>query len=224
MAVSKLPIKKLVEFRRFSESRQRAFASSLKISKESSASDGGNYWVRSISAISNAYKENNNALVQDKLDEVSNLYNLSQRPQTKTMYKRNIDILSKYKDFDFTEWRPSASLNFLKKPKSILEMSGLPIQIRPNHLFSYGSKGNLSAGGIWFTTWLDGFKIDDLGIYSEALHRYLSSYFSEDHIINPAACMVVDVATMQVVGYNKVLSGEIPSLLDSTILNVKRRL
>lgn len=224
MAVNKLPVKKLIEFRRFSESRQRTFANSLKISKEITSSDGGNYWVRSISAISNAFKENNNVLVQDKLDEVSNLYNLSQRPQTKTMYQRNIDILSMYKEFDFTEWRPSTNLNFLKKPKAILEMNGLPIQIRPNHLFSFGAKGNLSVGGIWFTTWLDGFKIDDLGIYCEALHRYLSSYFSEDHIINPAACMVVDVSTKQVIGYDKVLNGEIPSLLDSTILSVKNRL
>ncbi len=214
----------MVEFRRLPETRQLTFTNRLKVAKEGSSSDGGNYWVRSISTISNAFKENDSQIIRDKLDEVSNLYNLTQRSQTKTMYKRNIDILSKYKDFDFTTWRPSVDLCFQKKPNSLLEMNGLPIQIRPNHVFSYGAQNNQSIGGIWFITWLDGFKLGDLGIYSEALHRYLSSYFSNNYIINPAACMVVDVSKMQVVGYDKVLNGEIPSLLDSTIEKIKKRL
>ncbi len=223
MAINKLPIKKLVEFRRLPEARQVTFANGLKIEKESGSS-GGDYWVRSISAISNAFRANDNSFIKDKLDETMNLHSLNQRSQTKTMYKRNIDILEKYEEFDFSQWRPSVDLNFLKKPKSILEMNGLPIQIRPNHIFAYGAKNNQSIGGIWFMTWLDGFKIDDLGIYAEALHRYLSSYFSEDFIINPAACMAVDVSKVQVVGYNKILSGEVPSLLDSSIYKIKKRL
>lgn len=223
MAINKLPIKKLVEFRRLSKGRQQTFANRLKVTKEASSS-GGDYWVRSISTISNAYRANDNSLVKAKLEEVSNLYNAEQRSQTKTMYKRNLEILTKYQNFDFTEWWPSADLNFLRKPQSILEMNGLPIQIRPQQIFSFGADNNQSVGGIWFITWLQGYKDEDLGIYSESLFRYLSSYYSDDYIINPAACMAVDISKMKVIGYNKVIEGEIPSLLDASIAKIKAHL
>jgi hypothetical protein len=220
MAINKSPIKKLVEFRRLSKGRQQTFTNRLKVTKEASSS-GGDYWVRSISTISNAYRANDNSLVKAKLEEVSNLYNAEQRSQTKTMYKRNLDILTKYQNFDFTEWWPSANLNFLRKPQPILEMNGLPIQIRPQQIFSFGADNNQSVGGIWFITWLQGYKDEDLGIYSESLFRYLSSYYSDDYIINPAACMAVDISKMKVICYNKVIEGEIPALLDASIVKIK---
>lgn len=223
MAINKLPIKKLVEFRRLSKGRRQTFAKALNVEKEAS-SGGGDYWVRSLSTISNAFKANDNSLIRAKLEEVSYLYNAEQRSQTKTMYKRNIDILAKYQNFDFTNWRPSAELNFLRKPQSILEMNGLPIQIRPQLIFSYGANNNQSVGGIWFLTWLKGYKREDLGIYSEALFRYLSSYYSEDYIVNPAACMAVDVSQMMVISYSKIVDGEIPSLLDASIAKIKTHL
>ena len=221
MALEKLPVKKIVQFRRLSKNRRETFTNNLKISKKSTSDGGGNYWVRSVSAISNAFKENDTSYIIDKIDEVRNLYEINKRSQTKTMYKRNIDILNKYEDFDFTLWRPSSSLKFLSKPKSILEMNGLPVQILPNHIFSFGSKNNESVGGIWFVVWQEGFKPSDLGIYSEAMYRYLSSYFSKEYIINPAACITIDITSMQSVGYNKILNGEIPSNLDETIKSVK---
>ncbi|WP_299362154.1 hypothetical protein [Winogradskyella sp.] len=138
------------------------------------------------------------------------------------MYKRNIDILDKYKNFDFEVWRPTSELKFLKKPNSLLEMNGLPVQIRPNHVFYYGAKDKKSLGGIWFITWLEGFKRSDLGIYSEALYRYLTSYFSEEYEINPASCITVDVSSTNSVGYNEIINGEIPSLLDSTLSELKK--
>ena len=223
MAIKKLPIKKLVEFRRLTKRSQLTFSNRLKFPKEND-SGGGDYWVRSISAISNAFKENNNSFVQAKLEETVELYNLNQRTQTKIMYKRNIDILEKYQDFNFETWRPTADLTFFKKPNSTVEMNTLPLQIRPNHVFSYGDDNNKSVGGIWFIAWLDGFKTEDLGIYSEALFRYLSSFYSENYIINPASCMIVDVSRVNMISYNQVLNGEIPSLLDSTIDSLKRLL
>ena len=180
MALEKIPVKKLVEFRRLSKTRKVTFTKNLNVGKKPTSGDGGNYWVRSVSTISKAFKENDNSIIVDKIDEVTSLFNLNQRKQTKTMYKRNIDILDKYKNFDFTNWRPTADLKFLSRPNSILEMNGLPVQILPNHIFSYGVSKNKSIGGIWFIIWQDGFKPSDLGIYSETLFRYLSSYFSKD--------------------------------------------
>ncbi|MDO6808877.1 hypothetical protein Q4603_09655 [Zobellia galactanivorans] len=98
MAINKLPIKKLVEFRRLSKGRQQTFANRLKVTKEAN-SGGGDYWVRSISTISNAFRVNDNALIKAKLEEVSNLYNAEQRSQTKKCireiltYSQSIKIL-----------------------------------------------------------------------------------------------------------------------------------
>lgn len=225
MTLEKLPVKKLVEFRRLSKTRKVTFANKLKVGKKSTADNGGgNYWVRSVSAISSAFKKNANSYIIDKIEEVTNLYDRNQRTQTKTMYKRNIEILDKYKDFDFTLWRPSADLKFLPKPHSILEMNGLPVQILPNHIFLYGAKNNQSVGGIWFVIWQDGFKPSDLGIYSETLFRYLSSYFSKNYMINPASCIIVDVLSMKLISYNEVLNGRVSSLLDDTMKSVKEYL
>lgn len=221
MAIEKLPVKKIIEFRRLSKTRKATFTNNLKVIKKSVSGDGGNYWVRSVSAISKAFKENNNSIIIDKIEEITNLHNLNQRSQTKTMYQRNIDILDKFKNFDFTQWRPASNLNFLSKPNSVLEMNGLPIQILPNHIYSYGVKNNQSIGGIWFIIWQDGFKQSDLGIYSETLFRYLSSYFSEKYTINPAACLIVDLTNKQSISYNKIIKGSIPSILDDTMKSVK---
>lgn len=224
MALEKLPVKKLFEFRRLSKTRKVTFTNNLKVGKKPTSGDGGNYWVRSVSTISKAFKENDSSIITDKIDEVTNLYNLNQRTQTKTMYKRNIDILAKYKSFDFTKWRPTVDLKFLSKPRSILEMNGLPIQVLPNHIFSYGLRNNKSIGGIWFIIWQDGFKPSDLGIYSETLFRYLSSYFSKEYIVNPAACIIVDLTSMQSISYKDIINGNITSILDDTMKSVKEYL
>jgi len=221
MALERLPIKKLVEFRRLSKRRKLTFANNLKIGKKPSSDGGGNYWVRSVSALSNAFKDNDTYHIVAKIEEVTELYNLNQRSQTKNMYKRNLDILNKYKNFDFSQWMPSSNLNFLKKPKSILDISGLPIQVLPNHIFSYGAKNNESVGGIWFVVWQEGFKPSDLGIYSECLYLYLSSYYSKDYLVNPAACLTVDIASVKSVGYNEILNGTVPSLFKDTMKSLK---
>jgi hypothetical protein len=222
MALEKLPVKKLIEFRRLSKVRKVTFVNNLKVGKKSTSdSSGGNYWVRSVSAISRAFKENDTSYIIDKIEEVKNLYDLNQRTQTKTMYKRNIDTLERYKDFDFTLWRPSVKLKFIPKPHSILEMNGLPIQILPNHVFSYGAKNNQSIGAIWFVVWQDGFKSSDLGIYSEALYRYLSSHFIKNYLINPASCIIVDILSMESISYNEVFNGEVSSLVDDITKSFK---
>ncbi|WP_136465209.1 hypothetical protein [Flagellimonas onchidii] len=224
MAIEKVPVKKLVEFRRLSTPRKTTLINKLKVGKRPTSGDGGNYWVRSVSAISQAFKENDSSAIVDKIDEVSKLHSINQLSRTKTMYKRNIDILRKYVNFDFTKWMPSTNLNFVRKPPSILEMNGLPIQILPQHIFSFGAKGNQSVGAIWFVVWQDGFKPSDLGIYAETLFKYLSSYYSKNYIINPAACIVVDIMSMKSISYKDILDGDIPSILVDTMKSLKKLL
>ncbi|MCA0959569.1 hypothetical protein LCL86_10980 [Muricauda ruestringensis] len=216
--IKKIPLKKIVEFRRKSDKRRKSFVQKLYNPKSSNES-GGDYWIRSISAINNAFRENDAKFIYDKLIETEDLYNKSVRSQTRVMYKRNIEILDNYTEFDFSIWRPSIDLKFLPKPKSksLLEISELPIQILPHQVFSFNVNEVQNIGGIWFVTWLEGFKNEDLGIYAESLFRYLSINYSENFEINPSACKVIDVSAKNSVDFSMIIKGKIPSLIDTTI-------
>jgi hypothetical protein len=187
-----------------------------KIPKSDDTS-GGDYWKRSTSGLSNAYKHNDNKLIQKKIDSVSSVYESARKESTKTMYKRNLEILHNYTDFDFSTWRPPANLQFLAKSKLTVTIKDIPVQVLPHHIFSYEDKGEPNVGGIWFVVWLDGFKQGDLGIYSESLFRYLTLLYAKKYKVNPEYCLTVDAASKDVVSYNQILKGKIPSLLEPTI-------
>lgn len=222
MAINKIPVKKIVEFKRLSRRSQQTFANNLRKPRKKSDGGGGDYWVRSNSAISTAYKHKDNSIIKERLDALEDDYALPSTKQTKIMRKRNIEILEKYVGFDFDPWWPASDLKFLSQPsdKAVIQMNSLPIHVKPNHIFTYDRNGRKSIGGIWFVTWLDGFKPSDLGIFSEGLHRYLTINYSGDYIISPASCITVDVSTVQAIGYDKILSGEVPSLIDATVSDI----
>ncbi|SEO65673.1 hypothetical protein SAMN05192574_110151 [Mucilaginibacter gossypiicola] len=217
--INKVPVKKLIEFRRLSERRRSTFANSLKTPKmpKSDDSSGGDYWKRSTSGLSNAFKYNDNKLIQEKIDSVSSVYESARKESTKRMYKRNLEILHSYTTFDFSIWRPPTDLRFLTKSKLMLTIKDIPIQVLPHHIFSYEDKGKSSIGGIWFVVWLDGFKPGDLGIYSESLFRYLTLIYSKKYNVDPNYCLTVDASSKDVVSYTQVLKGKIPSLLENTV-------
>ena len=218
MIAKNIPVMQLVKFRRLSEKSQTTFANNLKAPKKPKTNTGGgNYWVRCISGISNGFKDNDNSLIQEKIDTVVSLYDSTKLDSTRIMYKKNLEILHEYIDFDFSIWRPSIDLQFLANPKLTLIIKDVPIQVIPNHVFSYNDKDDQKIGAIWFVCWLEGFKRDDLGIFSEALFRYLSFLYAKDYKIDPNYCAVVDVSTMDYSNYQEVLDGDIIPLLESTI-------
>lgn len=219
MIINKLPVKKLIEFRRLSERSQSTFAKNLKILKKASSGDsgGGDYWIRSTSGLSNAFRDNDNSLIKEKIDAVSALYKSTKNELTKIMYKRNLEILHGFEGFDFSVWRPSDDLKFLTKQKISLTIKDVPIQVIPHHVFSYENKEKPTIGGIWFVIWLDSYKPGDLGIYSEALYRYLSFLYSKTHNVDPKYCLIVDGSSKEVTSYQHILDGKIPSLLQNTI-------
>lgn len=226
MPITKLPLKKLIEFRRLTPRRKSTFSNNLKKPKKPSVGTGGDYWTRSLSAISTAFKNNDNSIIKERLDALLNDYASTSIKKTKVMYQRNIDILERYIGFDFSSWWSIPIDKFLSKPDSmsVIDIDGIPTQIRPHHIFTYEKNEDQCIGGIWFVTWLDGFKKGDLGIYSEALFRYLTINYPEDYIINPTSCIIVDASSMQVITYDQVLSGKIPSLIDATINDINKYL
>ncbi len=216
--INKLPIKKLVEFRRLSDKRQSNFAQRLKFPKESNPDGGGDYWIPSISGLSNAYKSNSNLIVKEKLEELLNKLEVTKHNNTRKMYQRNIDILYNYEDFDFSTWRPISNLEFVKhKSSEPIVIKNIPIQTTPSHVFSFGKKEKPSIGAIKFVTWQEGFHPIDLGIFSDATYRYLSEHYSKKYIVDPDFCLTIDAPQVRLVTYKQVLNGEISSSLDVLI-------
>ncbi len=217
--INKIPVKKLVEFRRLSEKSQSTFANNLKVPKRAGSEDGGggDYWIRSTSGLSSAFRYNDNALVKEKIDSLASVYDSTKNELTKIMYKRNLEILHTFEDFDFSVWRPSGDLKFLSKQKILLNIKEVPLQVIPHHVFSYMDKNKPTVGGIWFVIWLDGYKSSDLGIYSETLFDYLSLLYSKQYKIDPNYCLTVDASSKEIVSYQQILDGKIPSLLENTI-------
>lgn len=222
----KISIKDVVDFRRKSDRRKQTFAASLKNGKEKSNSEssGGDYWISSISAISNSYKLNDMQPIIDKQYELEDKYEAAEYRKTKIMYKRNIDILYSCAEFDLGRWRPSKNIKFIRKYRnhSILNIEGLDIQVLPSHIFTFQSGEIEEIGAIWFIAKLDGYQKDELGIFVDILYRYLNYYFSENYRINPKYCIAIDVTRGIDLNYLEFEKEEIVQILDSIIEDIKR--
>lgn len=129
--MKKLSIKNIIDFSRKTYRGKKTLINNLKIIKKPSLSGGGDYWISSTSAMGNAFKNNDNQLINEKIDHLLEEHEITPYKITRDMYQRNIRILKNYKDFDFSEWQPSNDIVFLPKPraKSILSVKSLPIQV-----------------------------------------------------------------------------------------------
>jgi|SRR5579863_3294926 len=224
--INNVNVKELVEFRRLSERRRSTYINELKMPKIPKQDDetGGNYWVRSISGVSSAFKANDNTIINERIDSLLTVYEPEENNKTKIMYKRNLEILGEYEDFDFSIWHAPGNVKFLTKPKQVISVKDLPLKISPQHVFSFGTKEEPKVGAIWFVIWLDGFQPGDLGMFSEAQFRYLSEIYVKQYTVDPNYCITVNVPSKEVVRYQQILDGKTPSWLDSTIDILKKYL
>lgn len=218
MTISTLSVKKLVEFTRFSDKRQATFAANLRVPKAKDPDDSaGDYWIRSLSGIAAAFKQNNNIVVKQRIEALAADYEKTTREQTKTMYKRNLELLHGFEDFDFAVYRPPFDLEFLSKPRNVLLVKKVPLRVNPHHIFRFTENEDHKIGSIWFMTQLTGFKATDLGIYAESLYKYVSLLYSNEYQIDPKYCTVVDVSGKESLNYQQILSGKVPRLFDKTV-------
>lgn len=217
--LNKLTVKKLIEFNRLSDRSRKTFANQLKTPKTPNQDDsgGGDYWIRSLSGLASAFKFNDNGVVTERIDSLNDAFKTTSNHQTKVMYQRNLEILLDYKSFDFSTLRPSTDLKFLTKSKEPLAIHNMPLQVLPHHAFTYISNDKHMVGGIWFVAWLDKFDLKDLGIFSESMFKHLSQTYSEKFEVDPAYCLTVDALSMQLVSYEQILNGSIPSLLEPSL-------
>lgn len=226
--MKKISIKNVVTFRGKSEKNKKIFVTNLMIDKTKVDTDsgGGDYWVTSLSAISNSFKLNNLNSIINKRDELEEKYGETKIKKTKTMYKRNIDVLYNYENFDLKKWMPSETITFLKKDKSdfILSRNELQLEAIPKYVFMFQRNGVKEIGAIWFIAKLNGFKNEELGMFADILYQYLHTHFSKDYNLNPKYCIAVDVFNKIDINYSQLEKGEIPFLLNSTLDEIKNLL
>lgn len=221
--MKKLSISKVIEFSRKSEKSKLAFLKQHNKPKQPS-NGGGDYWASCISALGHAFKNNNNKFITEKIESL--LGDLKNTPHkiTKNMYKRNIDILYNFETFDFSKWIPIEQIEFLNKNSnySIIDIAGIPIQVKPTHLFSFGEEEKNEIGAIVFVSKLDGYRKDELATFSDSLYRYLTTNYSDKYKVNPSLCIAVDSTNLNEITYSNIQNGEVKSILDKTLIEIKK--
>jgi hypothetical protein len=224
--MKKISVTNIIAFRKKSDKTKKTFLKSLNKAQTKDSNSGGNYWVRSISALSNTFKTNDNQNIKDKIDNIGDDYNNSKRKQTKDMYQRNLDILHNYEDFDFSTWYPNKTFKILDKAnkKSIIEINKVPIQILPNQVFTFSKNKIDYVGAIWFIAKLDGYSKAEYGIFAETLFSYLKSNFSKKYEVSPQNCVVVDVLNTDEVNYQMMIDDTIPTILKETLKSIRENL
>ncbi|MCD8418856.1 hypothetical protein J2Q11_14080 [Tenacibaculum finnmarkense genomovar finnmarkense] len=221
--MEKITIKNLIDFRRKNERTRITFVNNLKKEKVPQESSGGDYWISCLSAIANAYKYENKDLLEEKIELLREKVNFAKDKRIKDQFQRNIDVLLNFQDFDLQYIRPSSELTFLKQPKlkSIIDIGGLNIQSKPSHIFSFSENNSEEIGGVWFVAKLNGFKKAELGMFADIIYRYLKKHYSEDFYVNSKYCIAIDLFNGQEVNYSEIENNEIPTLIDSTIEEIK---
>lgn len=226
--MEKIRIKELVKFRRKSERSRITLANNLKLEKKSDGADssGGDYWISCLSAIANAFKYDNLELLDEKIDLLNDKIIATDDKRIKNQFQRNADVLHNFKEFDFEELKPNEEFVYQKKPKakSILQIKGLPIQAKPDHVFTFATNESDEIGAVWFIAQLDGFNKGELGMFVDILYRYLITHFSEDFFVNTSYCFAIDVNKGQSVSYKDIEEGRVPKLLEKTIEDLKKLL
>lgn len=221
--MKKLTIKKLIEFKGKGDRAKKNFAIALKQNKpEPKTEGGGDYWVSAISAITRAYKEKDTQIIKQKIKEIQEKLQSTKNSQVKAQYAKNIELLHKYENFDFKKWTPPGKTQLLKSHKAVLNIKELLVESSPNIVFSFGKDDLDQVGAIWFVAKKEGYKRDEMGMFSDILARYLRSQHGKKYTPNPKYCLAVDVVGNYHVNYSQLQNAEIPYLLNKTIDEIKR--
>lgn len=223
--MEKIGVAKLVEFRRIENKGPKAtFMRYVQKSKSESDGSGGDYWVCCTSACAATFWHKDHAYLDDKMHELRGKIVTAKHKLTKDQFQKNIDIMFAMHDFDFKSISPKVVLKKLSLARNIVRIEDLPVQVRPQHIFSYEIDENPQIGGVWFVAKKGGFKKEELGMFATALYHYLTKTFSDEFAVDPDHCVAIDVATVKDVSYTDVLKGQVLDLLKPTINDLKKLL
>lgn len=138
------------------------------------------------------------------------------------MYKRNRDILLNFKEFELYNLRPEKfARQGVQTEHKILMVDGFPLYIKPTIVFSFDINDKKEIGALWLVPQVNGFKKSELGIFCEALYRFLLKNYSQNFQVSEKYCIAIDTFNSQSITYKDILDGSIQSLLDLTINEMK---
>lgn len=221
--MEKVGVSKLIDFsRKKTQGSKLTFVNNLKKPKAENTDGGGDYWITSTSACAATFWYQDKSHIENKIEELKEKINATDHKQTKDQFIQNVNILLSMDDFDFGGIIPQAEVVKQSRKENIINIHNLPIQVRPQHIFSYkiGDKENI--GGVWFVAKKGGYTEGELGMFSNALHKYLSKRFSDKYIVDPNYCISVDVSNVKSVSYSQLLKKQVPDLLNSTINDLRK--
>lgn len=218
--MKKISISNLIEFRKKSDRGKKTFVDNIKSNKIHSPTDGGgDYWVTSISAICNAYRDENLNIVDEKIIELQQKIKNTKLTIAKNMYQKNVENLENYKALDLNGIRPVEKLSFQKKSTGnpILTIRGLDVEAKPSHIFTFGNIDEEKVGAIWFTAKVKGYTMEEVGLFCEMLYRFLRHNYSSKYQLMPKYCIAVDMVSGHTIDYGRIEEGGISPVLNSTL-------
>jgi len=222
--MKKINVKDLIDFRRRSDRRKKTFVNDLSFINDKQKSieasiDARDYWVRSLTALSRAFKEGHNSIIAERIQSIVEAYKPDMIRKTKIMYDRNLQILYNYEDFNFSNLKPTTEIQILEKTrkKGVLIIKDFSIKVLLHQIYSFENEKGLSLGCVLFLAKLDAYKPHELGMFAEAVYNFLDSNYSNRYYVSSKDIRIVDVMTNTNIDYQMVIDGRIPSLLTSTL-------
>lgn len=227
--MEKIAVKELIEFRRkHSDSSKRNFAQKLKtrLPKVKSNDDkdkGGDYWKSSSSCICKVAKEENYEFYDIRIAELISKQAIDKTNQTKSMRRRNIDVLISFKDFNIYDIRPRKILDFetVQKADKIIHVDNLPLYLNPDIVFSHERDGKNELGAVWLVPIVHGYTKEELGVFCEILYRFLTKHFSDNYQISNDFCIAIDTFSTQRVSYQEIINGDVSLSANKTLAEIK---
>ncbi|MCY1243706.1 hypothetical protein D3C86_1664540 [compost metagenome] len=139
------------------------------------------------------------------------------------MYQRNIDILTAFKDFDFSDLKPVANLKYEKiaRDSTVMTVKGFPLYVNPDALFSYNINGKDEIGALWLIQQQNSFSKSELGMFCEILYRFLVNNYGANFQISEKFCVVIDTCGAQRITYSEMLSEGSIFLIDKTLEEIQ---
>ena len=225
--MQKLTIKTIADFRSKGDKGKLGFVNRLnrptKPKEPGNEEGGGDYWITSISALINSFRENDIRYATDKIAELRDKWSKSSRKQTKDTYSRNMDILLQFTSSDLKKLRPVKDLEFPKTPKRKVRFTfrGFEVQVDISHIFTFSKDGFDQVGCTWFVAKKDGFSPVELGMFTCLMYRYLEAHFAKTHKINTQHCIAIDAFKKKEVSYAQLEKKEITDVLEPTLEEIR---
>ncbi|AZA97715.1 hypothetical protein EG353_20230 [Chryseobacterium shandongense] len=108
------------------------------------------------------------------------------------------------------------------RKSGVIDVKGLSLKVETHHIYTWNIDDKDFVGAILFAVQKDGYKPNELGVFTEAINTFLQYNYADKYIVSPTFVKVVDVMTNEIIDYQMILDKKIPSLIMSSIEDFKR--